>query len=94
MAGIDRLQQYLDEHEVAYEIARHPIRYTMQEVAAEVHLPGRKVAKVVMAFAGERMIMLVVPAFSRLTLNRVRELLAGEEVRLAHEGEFAPLFPD
>ncbi len=94
LAGYERLLRYLDEHDVPYEVRRHPARYTMQEIAAEAHLPGRMVAKVVIVEAAAGMVMLVLPACSRLSLPRLHELLGGGEVQLAHEGRFAPLFPD
>jgi Ala-tRNA(Pro) deacylase len=44
---------------VAFQVQHHAVAYTAQEVAAAEHTSGRTVAKVVMAFADERLVMLV-----------------------------------
>jgi len=93
MEGIDRLRQYLDQHHVAYEITAHPRAYTTPEVAAAAHVRGHRMAKVVMAVSGKEKVMLVLPSTSHVDLTRLRAVL-GKEVRLAHEAEFDPLFPD
>lgn len=90
----ERLEQILRENGVPFEVLTHSEVYTMQEVAGELHLPGREVAKVVMVQADGKMTMLVVPAPSRLDFPRVRALLDAKKVTLAKEDEFAGLFPD
>jgi Ala-tRNA(Pro) deacylase len=89
----ERLEQYLREHGVPFEVMTHAPSYTMQEVAAALHVSGKQVAKVVMVKAGEEMAMLVLPAPYRLNLAKVRAVL-GRGVKLAQEGEFADLFAD
>jgi Ala-tRNA(Pro) deacylase len=90
----ERLEQYLREKDVSYQVMTHDEAFTMQEVAAEVHLPGSQVAKVVMVRSGERTVMLVVPSPYRLDFAKVAELLGEKDVRLAKEAEFKELFPD
>jgi Ala-tRNA(Pro) deacylase len=90
----ERLSQYLKENGVEFEVLAHPEAYTMQEVAAELHKPGRQVAKVVMVKADNRYAMLVLPASHRLNFSRVGTLLNAERVSLAKEENFAALFPD
>jgi Ala-tRNA(Pro) deacylase len=90
----ERLSQYLKENGVEYEVLAHSKAYTMQEVAAELHEPGRQVAKVVMVSADGRYAMLVLPASHRLNFARVGTLLNAERVSLAKEENFAALFPD
>jgi Ala-tRNA(Pro) deacylase len=51
-------------------------------------------AKVVMVFAGEDLTMLVMPAHFHVDLEATKAALAGRDVRLAHESEFASSFPD
>ena len=79
---------------MAYQLQHHPLVYTAQEVAASEHIPGRIVAKVVMAFADEGMVMLVLPATSRVDLAKAAAVVGAAAVRLAHENEFAATFPD
>lgn len=90
----ERLEEYLRENKVPYETLTHAEVYTMQEVAAALHVPGMQVAKVVMVKADGKMAMLVVPAPSRLNFAQVRELLGAKKVSLAKEEDFAGLFPD
>jgi Ala-tRNA(Pro) deacylase len=66
----------------------------MQEVAAALHVSGKQVAKVVMVKAGGKMVMLVVPAPSRLNFAELRTVLGVKKVGLAKEEEFGPLFAD
>jgi Ala-tRNA(Pro) deacylase len=88
------MEQYLRENGVPFETMTHAQAYTMQEVAAKLHVSGKQVAKVVMVKADKKMVMLVIPAPSRLNFAKVRALLDAAKVSLAKEEEFADLFPD
>lgn len=89
-----RLEQYLRENGASFEVMTHAQVYTMQEVAAALHVSGKQVAKVVMVKAGGKMVMLVVPAPSRLNFAQLRTVLGVKKVGLAKEEEFGPLFAD
>lgn len=90
----ERLEQYLQENDVPFEVMAHRQAYTMQEVAAALHVPGKQVAKVVMVKADGEMAMLAIPAPYRLDFAKLRALLSAKEVSLAKEEEFADLFAD
>jgi Ala-tRNA(Pro) deacylase len=90
----ERIEQYLRENGVPFEVMTHPEVFTMQEVAAALHVPGGQVAKVVMVRSDGDMTMLVVPAPYRLDLAKVRGLLGVKRVSLAREEDFEGLFPD
>jgi Ala-tRNA(Pro) deacylase len=90
----ERLEKYLHENGVPFEVMAHRQAFTMPEVAAALHMPGRQVAKVVVVKADGEMAMLVIPASHRLNLAKVRALLNAKKVSLAKEEEFAGLFPD
>jgi Ala-tRNA(Pro) deacylase len=90
----ERLEAYLRENKVPFQVAHHPSAYTAQEVAAAEHIPGKMLAKVVIAFASGKMVMLVLPASLRVSPAEAGAALGVKELRLAHEGEFAPVFPD
>ncbi len=62
MRGLDRLRVYLDEQGVAYETHHHAAAFTGRELAETEDVPGRTVAKVVMALADGELVMLVLPA--------------------------------
>jgi Ala-tRNA(Pro) deacylase len=94
MSALERLRRYLDQERITYEVREHPVAYTAQEIAALAHVAGRRMAKVVMALAGEDLVMLVLPAAHRVSLEKLASALGGPKVRLAHEEEFTPAFPD
>lgn len=90
----ERMEQYLRENGVQFEVITHSQAFTMQEVAAALHVPGSQVAKVVMVKADEVIAMLVVPAPHRLNLDKVCAVLGAQKARLAKEKDFTDLFPD
>lgn len=91
---MQQLHQLLDRRGIAYEVASHPEAFTAQEVAAAEHITGWDVAKPVLLRVGQDVVMVVLPAPMEVDLDRAREAFGGEEVRLATEEEFRPLFPD
>jgi len=91
---LERLEHYFTENRVYYEIQEHRTAYTIQEVAAALHEKGEHVAKVFIAYAGEQLIMLVLPAPARVDLERVKVMLNTPHVRRAREVEFANVFGD
>lgn len=90
----ERMEAYLNEKGVPFEVRQHSTAYTMPEVAAALHESGKHVAKVVIVRAGEEMLMCVVPSPYRLNMDQVRAMLSAPQVRLAQEHEFTDLFPD
>jgi Ala-tRNA(Pro) deacylase len=90
----ERMERYLRENGVPFEVMAHGQAYTMQEVAAALHVPGKQVAKVVMVKADGEIAMLVIPSPYRLDFAKVRALLCAKKVSLAKEEEFADFFPD
>jgi len=90
----ERLDAYLRENKVPFQVIHHPLAYTAQEVAAAEHVPGKMLAKLVMVFADGKLVMLALPAPHRADLNKAAVALGAREVRLAHEEEFAAAFPD
>jgi len=89
-----RLEQYFRDNGVGFQIMTHPTAYTAQELAAAQRVPGKQVAKVVMALADGKIVMLVMPASFRIDFAKIRDALGAKEARLAKEKEFSDLFPD
>lgn len=92
MSCRDQLVRYIEAEGVAYRLHKHRPTYTAQEEAQAEHVPGRRVAKVVMALADSRLLMLALPADRRVDQARLPELVGSENVRLAHEYEFTQVF--
>ena len=89
----DRLEAYLREKQVPFDVRHHPRAITAQEVAASEHVPGKMLAKTVMVLADDKMVMLALPAPYQVDMDKAGKVL-GVEVRLAHEEEFESTFPD
>ncbi len=88
------LKEFLDKQKIAYEVIPHARAYTAQETAASAHVPGRDLAKTVMARVEGRMAMLVLPAQYRVDFRVLCDLIGTDDVELATEKEFRTLFPD
>jgi Ala-tRNA(Pro) deacylase len=78
---------------IPYEELHHRDAFSAQEVAHHEHVSGHRVAKVVVVMADGWPVELVLPATRRVVLERVRELLGVQEVRLASEDELGLMFP-
>lgn len=88
-----QIVEFLDKKEVPYEVLPHARAYTAQGVAASAHVRGRDFAKAVIVKAADgRRLMAVIPAPRHVDLDALGGLL-GSHVELAHEDEFAALFP-
>lgn len=90
----DKLAVYLHSNHIGFEIQRHRIAYTTQDVAASEHLPSQIMAKVVIVVADGEMVMLVLPVEYRVDLNKVGTALHVRELWLANEQDFTDRFPD
>jgi Ala-tRNA(Pro) deacylase len=90
----DRLEQYLREQQVAYEMQHHPLAYTAQHVAAAEHVPGKELAKTVIVITDDRTVMVIVPGTRNVQVSRLPTALGASSARLAKEKEFEALFPD
>jgi Ala-tRNA(Pro) deacylase len=90
----DKLEKYLHDQQILYQVVQHPIAFTAQDVAASEHLPGKLVAKVVLVFADGKPVMVVLPAPHRVDFSRMSQVLGAKVVRLADEEELNALFPD
>jgi Ala-tRNA(Pro) deacylase len=90
----ERMEKYLRENGVGFQVQSHEQAFTMQEVAAALHVPGSQVAKVVIVCADKDKVMLVLPAPYSMNVDLVRDMVGAKTIRLAQEQEFADLFPD
>jgi Ala-tRNA(Pro) deacylase len=90
-----RLQAFLDAEQASYTTRQHAPAFTAPEIAAECHVPGRDIAKVVVARSPEgRHVMAVLPASCRLDLDALARLAGVTTLALAQEEELGRLFPD
>jgi Ala-tRNA(Pro) deacylase len=94
MSCKDNLEAHLREHRVPFQVHHHPQAYSAQRVAQAEHVSGKMMAKVVIAFADGKVVMIALPAPRKVSLTKAAEATGAQEVRLAHEDEFAATFPD
>jgi len=94
MPGISTIHEFLREAHVPYTVVPHPPAFTAREEAAATHVPARDWAKVVACFIDGEPVEAVVPALSRVDLDRLLELSGGSEIRMADEEELRRLFPE
>src|SRR5260370_39820498 len=88
-----RLKGFLDEYQIPYSVMTHTTAYTAQGAAVTMQISGKELAKTVVLWAGEEMILAVLPAPNHVGLDKLAAEV-GNSVRLATEREFSSLFPD
>jgi Ala-tRNA(Pro) deacylase len=88
-----RLKSFLDETQIPYSVMTHTAAYTAQSAAAAMQISGKELAKSVVLWTGEEMILAVLPAPNHVRLDKLA-VEVGKPVRLATEQEFNSLFPD
>lgn len=86
------LRAYLDEAHIEYMVRGHRPAFSASRVAEAAHVPGRDLAKVVIVWMDNRLVMTVLPSTQHIDLEHLRELAGARAVRLAHEEEFAARF--
>ncbi len=91
---IHKLKHLLDSAGVKYQTITHSESFTAAETARLAHVPPEQIAKVVMVRIDDRMAMLVVPGNRVVDMEKLKEFVGSEDVRLANEKEFEDLFPE
>lgn len=94
MSCRDRIVAALEQAAAPYTFHQHPKAFTAQEVAAREHISGDRFAKVVMVMADDHLAMTVLRANDHIDLGKTAQALHAGGARIAHEGEFAGMFPD
>lgn len=94
MSCKERLVTYLQEQHVSFQTHEHRTAYTSDQMAEAEHIPGKLVAKAVMAFADGKMVMLVLPSTYLVNYTKAAAALGVRTFRLAAEDEFTSAFPD
>jgi len=89
-----KLKKFLDDNNIKYVIIRHSPAYTAQEVAGMAHIPGKEMAKTVMASIKGKMTMFVLPASLKVDFSLLKKVVGETDIELANEEEFKYMFPD
>ena len=88
-----RLKTLLDQNKIPYSVMSHQTTYTAQGTATTMQISAKELAKTVVVWADEEMILAVLPGPRHVKLHELRAEL-GKSVRLASEQEFGSHFPD
>jgi Ala-tRNA(Pro) deacylase len=88
------IREFLDQNNVLYSIISHTPAYTAPEIAANSHISGKHLAKVVIIKIDGKLAMVVEPAYQKVDLRMLKELTGSTKVELATEYEFQEKFPD
>ena len=89
-----RVKDFLDQNGVSYEVVRHAPAYTAQQLAAEMHVPGREFVKAVVVKLDGRFALAATPAHRRVDPAALARLAGATVCSVAAESEFESLFPD
>lgn len=88
-----RLQDYMVQEGIHYEVVTHQRTNTSIETAEAAHVPGDEIAKAVILEDDDGYVMAVVPATHHIKLGSLSKQL-NRELRLAVERDFPKLFND
>lgn len=91
---VKKLQDFLESQRVTYIAITHSPAYTAQEIAACAHIHGKDLAKTVMVKADGKMMMAVVPASQKVSLDHLCTVAGVQKLDLASEQDFKGEFPD
>jgi Ala-tRNA(Pro) deacylase len=89
-----RLQQFLQQKHIPFEVIKHTRAITAYETAARAHIDSRMLAKTVMVILDGRLSMVVLPAAQRIHMGRLRKATGARTAELATEADFSGRFPD
>jgi Ala-tRNA(Pro) deacylase len=94
MAISKKIKEYLEEEQVKYEIAEHPLAYTATEIAGSQHVPGKQMVKSVIVKSNGNFIMCVLPAIHLVDFEKLKKVIGTTKLKLADEEDIETLFPD
>lgn len=89
-----RIKEFLDSRNVPYESIIHSPTFTAQRTAQSTHIKGKYMAKTVVVKVDGRPCMVVIPAHLHVDLAQIKKATGASAVELAHERDFAALFPE
>ena len=89
-----RLDDYLEQHGVQYEVCMHEPSRSSHESARTARVSPHQLAKSVILEDDGGCLMAVVPCDRRVMLGHLAQMLGRENLRLSDEGRIAMLFDD
>jgi Ala-tRNA(Pro) deacylase len=93
MTALHRIERFLDEHMIPFDILAHPHTETSLATARSAHVESRRLAKGVLLHGDQCMLVALIPADQEVHLGKLG-LDHGQEFSLADETSVKSLFPD
>lgn len=93
MAIATKLEQYLRQRELEYQVATHPHSEYSMETAEKAHVHGDALAKGVLVRGEDGYLLVVLPADYHIELESLRKLLR-QEVSMVDEAALREVFDD
>ena len=90
----ERIKRLLDQEKIPYRFISHPEAHSALQLAESIHVPERRVAKIVIVNAREEYGMVVLPAHLDFNQGQFSEAMGIHHVSLADERELKEIFPD
>lgn len=94
MSLSDRFKKYLNNSNINYSVISHNPTYTAEELAHELQVPEKDLAKTVIVKSDDGYAMIVLPASRKINLDYLKNAMGKKDIELADEAEFVNLFPD
>lgn len=88
-----RVEDFLNQHEIPYDLVRHPPASSSLETAELAHVPGARIAKTVVLEDDHGYMAVVLPANARVDLGELHRQTR-RNLGLATESELPGLFED
>ena len=93
MTIASKLENYLQQREVEYQVVAHPHSEYSMETAEKAHVHGDALAKGVLVKDDDGYLLVVVPADYHIELESLHKLL-GQEVAMVGEATLEEIFSD
>ncbi|MCK0513093.1 aminoacyl-tRNA deacylase [Aromatoleum buckelii] len=93
MAIASKLQEYMSEHGLRYDVLTHPHSHNSMETAQLARVPGNCLAKSVVLEDDDGFLMAVLPSTQHVQLGWLSKAMQ-RNLRLASEDELSALFAD
>ncbi|NMG53384.1 aminoacyl-tRNA deacylase [Aromatoleum aromaticum] len=93
MAIASKLQEYMSEHGLRYDVLTHPHSHNSMETAQLARVPGNCLAKSVVLEDDDGFLMAVLPSTQHVQLGWLSKAMQSN-LRLASEDELSALFAD
>jgi Ala-tRNA(Pro) deacylase len=89
-----KIKDFLTQHKIHYLSVSHPQAYATREISHLSNISERAFAKSVLIHAGNKTLMIVLPANERIEFDALKKILRENSVTLVPEEAFLTLFPD